>query len=164
MDSIRKISQESQGGDWIRLTPESRKAVQKAVEWCVKHQHALPSKNYVGVPEKAMLDIIDESIQEEFGKSLAELQRPNRNRTIVDIRNMVIVIYREKTRASLKEIGDIFGRTHCTIIHSLENARFLIDYDKRFHDTFYSLKNKIEQKCEDYLTSCGQSGSSPELF
>lgn len=164
MDSIRKISIATQEGDWHNLSKTSQGAVMRAVGWCVKHQHALPRKTFAGIPHREMLDIIDACLKEEFNTSLANLRERNKKRSVVDIRNMVMLIYRNKVRITLSEIGDIFGLTHATVLHGIENAKFLIDFDRKYHDSYYSFKSKIDKKCEEYLTIFGERGSSQELF
>ena len=163
MDSIRKIGIETQGEAWKDLSVESRKAVVRAVMWCVNHPHALPQREYVSLTNSELLRIIDESVQEVFDLTLAELQARNKRRALVDARCMVMLIYRNSARATLSEIGEVFGLHHATVIHGIDQAKFLIDYDKNYREKYYLLKSKIEQKCEKLSTSCGPSGSSPEL-
>ena len=162
MDSVRKLAIESQGDKWQDLTLESRRAVIESVRWCVNHQHALPRKAYTNLSNDQMLDIIGECVKEEFGLYLEELQLKTRKRVVVDARDMVMLIYRHRVRATLSEIGAIFNLHHATVIHGIENAKYLIDFDKNYHDKYYSLKNKIERKCEMLSTSHGACGSSPE--
>lgn len=164
MDTLTKIAIETQGGDWKKLTIGQQRSVLKAVRWCILHQHSLPSKKFTNVPHGVMLDILDESIKEEFGLTLTDLQIRSKKRSVVDIRNMVMLEYRNRVRATLVETGELFGLTHCTVIHAINNAKFLIDFDARYHDKYYSFKKKIDEKCENYLTSFGPSGSSEELF
>lgn len=162
MDSVRKLAIASQGENWGDLSIEARGAVISSVRWCVEHQHELPRKNFTNLSDKQLLEIISESVHEEFGIFFEDLQMKTRKRAVVDIRNMVMLIYRHRTRASLTEIGGIFGLHHTTVIHGMENAKYLIDFDKNYHDKYYSLKNKVEQKCESQFTSSGACGSSPE--
>lgn len=164
MDAITKIAIESQEGAWEKLKKGEREAVVRSVKWCIRHQHALPSKNLNHLPHSVMLNLIDECIKEEFNLTLADLQVRNKKRAVVDIRNMAMLEYRNRERATLTETGELFGLRHCTVIHSLNNVKFLIDFDAKYHDKYYSFKKNLDKKCDDYLTSCGECGSSEELF
>ena len=164
MDAITKIAIESQEGAWEKLKKGEREAVVRSVKWCIRHQHALPSKNLNHLPHSVMLNLIDECVKEEFNLTLADLQVRNKKRAVVDIRNMVMLEYRNRERTTLKETGELFGLCHCTVIHAINNVKFLIDFDAKYHDKYYSFKKNLDKKCDDYLTSCGERGSSEELF
>lgn len=164
MDSVRKITLDIFQDEWGDLDEKGRIIAKRCVKWCIEHQAQLPAKQSKSVPSTKMLDIIDESLHEECGIHLADLQVRNKRRTMVDTRDMVMLIYRNKSRVTLDEVGELFGLHHSTAIHGINNAKFLIDFDQKYNEKFHSLKKTIDKKCDDYLTSCGAYGSSGELF
>lgn len=164
MDATRKITREIFAEGWADLNKGERDAVRKAVHWCIVHQSQLPMRRMKAIPERQMMEILEDVVAQEFGRPLSDLQRRDKRRIIVDERNMVMLLYKSRVNATLVETGKAFNLTHSTVIHGLNSAKFLIDFDAKYYDKFYSLKRKIDKKCEDYLMSFGPDGSSPELF
>lgn len=164
MDALQKITFDIFKDEWGDLQKKERDIAKRCIRWCIEHQSQLPVKQSRSVPPVKMLDIIDESLHEVCGVGLSDLQVRNKKRSVVDTRDMVMLLYRNKSRVTLEEVGELFGLHHATALHGINNAKFLIDFDPKYHEKFYSLKKTIDKKCDDYLTSSGACGSSGELF
>ncbi|NBW16765.1 MAG: hypothetical protein EBR82_53185 [Caulobacteraceae bacterium] len=87
--------------------------------------------NYIGIPKEFL-----------FEKS--------KKRTIVTPRTLCMAFSREYTRATLKDIAKFYNKKdHSTVIHAIDNHRYLLDYDRKYSEICENLKelfNKNLQK------------------
>lgn len=164
MDSAKKLSIKAFGDDWQDLTISEKRAASRAVRWCIEHQAQLPSRAETPLTKADVLLAIDESLMEIYGKGLDFYARRDKRRSTVDVRNMAMLLYYNRTRDTLTETGRIFGLHHATVIHGMALVRDLCDQSRDFRGAFQRLKTKVQEKCENLVTSAGAFGSSPELF
>ena len=164
MDSAKKLSMVAFGDEWQDLTTKEKRVASRSVRWCIEHQAQLPSRAEAPLTKTIVLLAIDESLKEIYGRGIEFYQRRDRRRATVDVRNMAMLLYYNRTRSTLTEIGTIFGLTHATVIHGIANVRDLCDTSREYRGAFQRLKIKVQEKCETLVTSSGGPGSSPELF
>jgi chromosomal replication initiator protein len=79
-------------------------------------------------PEK-----IIETVCEHFKLTFKDLQSRSRVREFVYARHIIFYLIRKHTKMSLKSSGEMFGRDHTTVIHSVETLNNLMytEYDVR---------------------------------
>lgn len=69
-------------------------------------------------------------VARHFGLKLADLKSPQRQRSLVAARCVVMYLARQLTPASLSEIGDYFGgRDHTTVLHGCRRTEKLLTRD-----------------------------------
>jgi chromosomal replication initiator protein len=69
-----------------------------------------------------------------------------RKREVVLARQMAMVMLRNFTDLSLKNIGIIFGgRDHTTVIHAVHTIQDLCDTDEKIRNDFYAITLKIKR-------------------
>lgn len=86
-----------------------------------------------------ILDVVGGS----YGKTIEELQEPRRSRSFADPRQICVWLLRRYTTWSYKDIGELFGRDHSTMIHSelVVHKRSLID--REFKDLLHAFEAQI---------------------
>ena len=73
----------------------------------------------LGFTPKHSLKEIARAVTKEFETTLAELRGPKRSKTIRTARHLAMHFARQRTDATLKQIGEYFGRgNHSTVIHA----------------------------------------------
>lgn len=95
-----------------------------------------PSHNYKG-GQPITIDKVLNDVAEEFKVSKEDILGKCRLREFVEARQVAQYIIREKMNNTLRTTGLVFGKKHCTIIHSIKNVEALIQFDKNF-------KRKVE--------------------
>lgn len=152
------------GDDWQDLSLGEKKAANRAVRWCIEHQAQLPSRAESPLTKEAVLKAIDEALMEIYGRGIDYYRQRDRRRSTVDVRSMVMLLYYNRARVTLTEVGKMFNLHHATVIHSMRLVRDLCDTSREYRGAFQRLKTKVQEKCENFVTSAGACGSSPELF
>lgn len=69
-------------------------------------------------PASVIVDKILERVSTDMGVSVDEIKSKKRDKKIKDARQVCIYVIKQKTNLTLAEIGDIFGISHSTVIHS----------------------------------------------
>lgn len=67
---------------------------------------------------------------EVYGVSVEDIMSDSRKRKIAEARQMAMYLCHEKTLLDLADIGIVFGRTHATVIHSLNKIDDLLEIDR----------------------------------
>lgn len=83
-----------------------------------------------------MIDLID-YVAMLFGVSPEDMFSKKRERNSVDAVHVCMLIMRENTLATIKDIAGVFNRDHATTIYAVKKARELYEVDKY-------LKQKID--------------------
>jgi chromosomal replication initiation ATPase DnaA len=91
--------------------------------------------------------IIIDLIQREMG--IEDILIKNRVRDNVDARRILFYILKKKLGLTLTEIGKMSNRTHATILHSVNNFKDIIKYDKELNYAY----NKI---LDEYIEILGK--------
>jgi len=82
-----------------------------------------------------------------FGVSMDDLCGSNRNRTLVNARQIAMYLCRELTELSLPKIGQEFGgRDHTTVMHADRKIRELMSERRSVFNQVTELTNRIKQQ------------------
>lgn len=73
-------------------------------------------------PISVITDKIMERVSETFGVSVQDIKSDKRQSKISLARQITMYVIKEVTDLTLQEIGDIFGKNHATVLHSLKAA------------------------------------------
>ena len=68
--------------------------------------------------------------------SIAEIRGKSRLREVVNSRRICMVLINDVLKYNLSQIGRIFGKSHCTVLHTFKSHRDLWDVDKRYREFF----------------------------
>ena len=80
-----------------------------------------------------------------FGVTPDQIYSNDRHRNVVDARHVCMLIMRDYTEATMKDIAGVFNKDHSTATHSINKAKVLYSVDKEFRNkvdgvrTMYSL-------------------------
>jgi chromosomal replication initiator protein len=84
---------------------------------------------------RVTIDEIKKKVAEHYGLKTADLESPNRQRSIVRPRQIAMFLARKLTPRSYPEIGRRFGnRDHTTVMHAVETIERLTTMDPTFAD------------------------------
>lgn len=103
----------------------------------------LPKKNPTHIPAAAIIQLVANYFKVDNFFTPENIIRKNRKREIVTARQMAILLLRKNTPLSLKSIGDLFGKDHTTVIHSIRTMTDLIFVDEALAKDFTFINNKI---------------------
>lgn len=83
--------------------------------------------------DRELLPVALQVVCDKCRVSLVELNGKCRVRRIVEARQVLCYVLKQKTNMTLKEIGGcVGGRDHTTVIHSIATARDLMQTDPNF--------------------------------
>lgn len=71
------------------------------------------------IPTGAMVEKILNAVSKSYGVAIEDIKSKKKTENIANARHTSIYIIRNMTNLSLKEIGNIFGRDHSTVLSSL---------------------------------------------
>jgi len=84
---------------------------------------------------------VAEEVARRFELTVAELKSHSRRRTIVEARDLAILLSRRLTGGTLQEIGTYFGgRDHTTVLHSCRKLEARLDRDGEFRAMFEEVR------------------------
>ncbi len=93
---------------------------------------------------RVTIDEIKKKVAEHYGLKTADLESPNRSRSIVRPRQIAMFLGRLLTPRSYPEIGRRFGnRDHTTVMHAVETIQRLTAMDPAFADEVEQLRLSI---------------------
>lgn len=93
---------------------------------------------------RVTIDEIKKRVAEHYGLKTADLESPNRSRSIVRPRQISMYLARLLTPRSYPEIGRRFGgRDHTTVMHAVETIQRLTGVDPAFADEVEQLRLSI---------------------
>lgn len=104
---------------------------------------ALPGlrKHYVGdLLPTAVINCVCKHLKVDKGRVI----RKGRKREVVHARFMIFYILRTYTRMSLKEVGDIFGRDHSTVIHGVSTFKDRYDTEDDTKADLVTIVSKLD--------------------
>ena len=70
---------------------------------------------------------------------------------IVKARAICYKIMRDECYFTLKYIADQFGKNHATIMHSLKEFPYMMQYDKRLQRSYHQILGIWEQEADQYV-------------
>ena len=68
--------------------------------------------------------------------SIKEIRGKSRLREVVNSRRICMVLINDVLKYNLSQIGRIFGKSHCTVLHTFRAHNDLWDVDKRYREFF----------------------------
>ena len=97
------------------------------------------------VYEDRLMDTLDRVCIYVFGNPLASYFVKSRKRELVEVREMVCLLLREKTDYSYPQIEHLLGIDHATVIYEERAARDLISIYPRLKEEYELLRNKFTE-------------------
>lgn len=103
----------------------------------------------------ADLFVIKETIYKYYGKKY-DCNYYNRNQEYLEPRQVVMYFcFKHVNRAKLREIGNLFNKTHGTVLNSLKKVNDMIDTNREFRSKMAFINNLITDRINkselDYL-------------
>jgi chromosomal replication initiator protein len=93
---------------------------------------------------RVTIEEIKKKVAEHYGLKVADLESPNRSRSIVRPRQIAMYLARLLTPRSYPEIGRRFGnRDHTTVMHAVETIQRLVSIDPAFAEEVEQLRLSI---------------------
>jgi chromosomal replication initiator protein len=89
---------------------------------------------------------IIEAVCEHFKLSLKGLQGRSRVREFVYARHIIFYLLRKHTKMSLKSAGELFGRDHTTVIHSVDTLNNLMYTEPDVRAEVELIEEKVKEK------------------
>ena len=71
------------------------------------------------------------------------IKKRNRKREIVLARQTAMLLIRKQTPLSLKSIGELFGKDHTTVIHSIQTLKDLMSVDNQVAEDITFINNQL---------------------
>ena len=92
------------------------------------------------------VDEIQKQVAEHFGVRLADMTGKRRNANVVFPRQVAMYLARQRTKASLHEIGEIFGgRHHGTVLHACKAVSARIKKEDQIRQTIAGLTTRLDR-------------------
>ena len=85
-------------------------------------------------PISVTIDKIIDSVSGSFGVTAADIRSDKRQAEITRARQAAMYVIKEITDQTLKEIGDVFGKNHTTVLHSINQCK-----DRRKEEQEYKM-------------------------
>ncbi len=98
----------------------------------------------VDASPKMVIEKIFSAVSEKYGVTESEIKSKSRKREITNARHVSIYFIRKFTGFSLKQIANIFGRDHTTILSSLEGTEAKIISEPFFEREITELETEIK--------------------
>ena len=98
------------------------------------------------IPVEALVEKILLTVSKAYGVTVEDLKSKKKTNSIANARHVAIYIIKKLTDLTLKEIGEIFGRSHSTVLSSLDTAERNIhtvnNYDAQIKQLIKEIKNE----------------------
>lgn len=88
-------------------------------------------------------EIVIESVCNYFGVTIEFLQQRTRERRVVYKRQLLMYFLVSLTTETYKEIGDMFGMDHSSVIHSKDKVKDWLSVDHEVQADVIAIKQKI---------------------
>ena len=103
--------------------------------------------NLDALTKKLTINDIIEIVAQYYRIEPSEIKGDSRAKEVVTPRYVAIYLARELTKASLPQIGTIFGnRKHATVLYAYEKTKEMKEYDHNLKQEINGLKEKIESE------------------
>jgi chromosomal replication initiator protein len=118
---------------------------------------------------RVTIEEIKRKVADHFQLKVADLESPNRSRSIVRPRQIAMYLSRVLTPRSFPEIGKRFGdRDHTTVMHAVTTVKEFIEKDQHFAEEVESLRLSIrnwpvEQASGEAKTTNAQPPIQPQI-
>lgn len=112
---------------------------------------------------RVTIEEIKKKVADRFGLKTADLESPNRSRSIVRPRQIAMYLARRLTPRSYPEIGRRFGnRDHTTVMHAVETIQRLCKMDQAFAEEVEQLRLSIRNWPIDSPSTPPKPGSDED--
>ncbi|MDR1958964.1 MAG: AAA family ATPase [Planctomycetaceae bacterium] len=93
------------------------------------------------------VDEIAKQVARQMGLKLSEMKSKSRKSTTVLARGIAMYLSRQRTKLSLKEIGQYFGgRDHTTVSHSIQNISEQITQSPQYRDLLLKIQESLSNR------------------
>lgn len=93
-----------------------------------------------------ILNVLDLSIEQEFGVTIEELQSKDRTRFISQCRALYTNFAHQLVGClTMKELGALVNRSHCNIIWQIKKQPDWLVFDKEYKSMYERLQNKFNE-------------------
>ena len=90
------------------------------------------------------MEDIQKAAAGHYGVSVEDLAAKTRKKHVVAARQAAMYLCRDMTRASLKDIGAVFGkRDHTTVIHACQTVKKLLLHDEGLQEDLDKIRNSL---------------------
>jgi chromosomal replication initiator protein len=111
---------------------------------------------------RVTIEEIKRRVADHFQLKVADLESPNRSRSIVRPRQIAMYLSRILTPRSFPEIGKRFGdRDHTTVMHAVTTVKDFIEKDQHFAEEVESLRLSIRNWPIDQGLGEAKAGPAP---
>jgi len=111
---------------------------------------------------RVTIEEIKRRVSDHFQLKVADLESPNRSRSIVRPRQIAMYLSRILTPRSFPEIGKRFGdRDHTTVMHAVTTVKDFIEKDPHFAEEVESLRLSIRNWAPEQPLSELKTGVAP---
>ncbi len=92
------------------------------------------------------MDEIIKTVASRFGVKIADLKARNKNKNIVQARQIIMYLSRKLTNASFPDIGQkLGGRDHSTIIYANNKIKTALEQDDRLRNQIQEMENLLQE-------------------
>lgn len=93
----------------------------------------------------SVVDALNDAVFEVFGHRLKYYDNSLHNRQYSEVRYMVMYLYRNYTRCTLKEVAGIFHKNHSTVVHGCNQVESLIRFNREFREVYSKLEESFKK-------------------
>ena len=102
------------------------------------------------IPTDALVNRIIDEVSSYYGISPEDIKSKKRNENIAGARHAAIYLVRKMTELSLKDIGNIFGRNHATVLSSIDKVDINIKTKKGYEDEINNISKRVKGKTNNF--------------
>ena len=129
-----------------KLKPWERICAHRVLEWCAENPYRLIREKKEGSGD--LLDVLEDVVQEMYGKPFSYFMMKDRRRPIVDVRHRALKIYHEMSGKPVYRIAKQFGFNHTSLLYAFRNVQDLCETDEDYRREYEEMKRKIHERCE----------------
>ena len=89
--------------------------------------------------------LINNFICDHFGITFSQLTNCTRERYIAEPRQISMYLHRTYTTMTFREIGEVFGKDHATVIASIKHVNNLHDTERAYRMQFVAINSETDR-------------------
>ena len=97
-------------------------------------------------PVSVTIDKIIDSVSGAFGVTAADIRSDKRQAEITRARQAAMYVIKEITDQTLKEIGDVFGKNHTTVLHSINQCKDRMKAEQEYKMAVMNIIRDFQEK------------------
>ena len=102
------------------------------------------------IPTDALVNRIIDEVSSYYGISPEDIKSKKRNENIAGARHAAIYLVRKMTELSPKDIGNIFGRNHATVLSSIDKVDINIKTKNGYEDEIKTISKRVKGKTNNF--------------